>query len=254
MKKDIIFIPAIDAGRGRHKAYHYSIKSWQKWAEKHNAEVVVWDEPLYTWDEMTIPWQRYHLFKILDHNNINYDQILMVDADTIVHPDCPNFFKETDGKYCGVMNDGDYEWVLRSIRGFGDELFDGTRIHPWTYINGGFQILNSKHKEFFETMKTYYNENSSLILDTISKLKTATDQTILNYMLVKNNVDVKILSSCYNLQDLFRKNLLYIDENCWWTDELINLFNAGWVYHFNAIPQNPRDVSYWMERTYKELY
>ena len=75
-------------------------------------------------------------------------------------------------------------------------------------------------------------------------------------MLVKNNVDVKILSSCYNLQDLFRKNLLYIDENCWWTDELINLFNAGWVYHFNAIPQNRmnRQVEYWMERTYKELY
>ena len=49
----------------------------------------------------------------------------MVDADTIVHPNCPNFFNETDGKYCGVMNDGDYEWVLRSIRGFGNELFDG---------------------------------------------------------------------------------------------------------------------------------
>ena len=34
MKKNIIFIPAIDAGRNRHHAYHYSIKSWQKWAEK----------------------------------------------------------------------------------------------------------------------------------------------------------------------------------------------------------------------------
>ena len=29
MKKNIVFIPAIDAGRDRHHAYHYSVKSWQ---------------------------------------------------------------------------------------------------------------------------------------------------------------------------------------------------------------------------------
>jgi hypothetical protein len=153
------------------------------------------------------------------------------------------------------MNDGDYEWVMRSIRGFGDELFDGMRVHPWNYINGGFQILNKNHKQFFETMKKYYNENSSLISETISKLKTATDQTILNLMLRKNQIEVKILPDCYNLQDLTRKNLLYIDKGCWWTDELHHL-NAGWVYHFNAIPPNnmSRDASYWMKRTYEELY
>ena len=210
---------------------------------------------MYPVDYMKITWQRYYLFDILDGNDIEYDQVLMVDADTIVHPDCPNFFEMTDGKYCGVMNDGDYEWVMRSIRGFGDELFDGMRIQPWNYINGGFQVLNKNHKDFFESMKKYYNENSSLISETISKLRTATDQTILNLMLHKNKVDVKILPDCFNLQDMFRKNLLYIDKNCWWSDELHHL-NAGWVYHFNAIPQNQmgRDVSYWMERTYKELY
>ena len=61
------------------------------------------------------------------------------------------------------------------------------------------------------------------------------------------------MPDCYNLQDLTRKNLLYIDKSCWWTDEL-HYIDAGWVYHFNAIPQNNmnRDVSYWMERTYTE--
>ena len=33
----------------------------------------------------------------------------------------------------------------------------------------------------------------------------------LNFMLVKNDIDVKILPDCYNLVDLFRKNLLYLD-------------------------------------------
>ena len=106
------------------------------------------------------------------------------------------------------MNDGDYEWVLRSIRGFGDKLFDGKRIPVWNYINGGFQIVNSTHKEFFETMKSYYLENEQEIQNTIDEVRASTDQTILNFMLVNNNIDVKILPQCYNLVDLVRKNLL----------------------------------------------
>ena len=42
--------------------------------------------------------------KLLDANDIDYDQVLIVDADTIVHPDCPNFFEQTDRKFCAVMN------------------------------------------------------------------------------------------------------------------------------------------------------
>jgi len=253
--KNIVFIPNIDLGNGRNNSYHYSIKSWKHWCEKNNCELIVWEDLLYPVDYMKITWQRYYVFDILEANDIDYNQILMVDADTIVHPDCPNFFELTDNKYCGVMNEGDYEWVLRSIRGFGDELFDGKRIKPWNYINGGFQILNKTHKDFYKKVIEYYKGNSDKIIDTIAKLKTATDQTIINFLLVENNIDVKILPDCYNLVDLCRKNLLYLDTGHWWTDEL-HFLEAGWVYHFNAIPPNSmnRDTNYWIERTYKELY
>ena len=253
--KNIVFIPNIDLGNGRNNSYHYSIKSWKHWCEKNNCELLVWEDLLYPIDYMKITWQRYYVFDILEANDIDYNQILMVDADTIIHPDCPNFFELTDNKYCGVMNEGDYEWVLRSVRGFGDELFEGKRIKPWNYINGGFQILNKTHKDFYKKVIEYYKGNSDKIIDTIAKLKTATDQTIINFLLVENNIDVKILPDCYNLVDLYRKNLLYLDSSNWWSDEL-HFLDAGWVYHFNAIPPNSmnRDVSYWMERTYKELY
>ena len=253
--KNIVFIPNIDLGNGRNNSYHYSIKSWKHWCEKNNCELLVWEDLLYPIDYMKITWQRYYVFDILEANDIDYNQILMVDADTIIHPDCPNFFELTDNKYCGVMNEGDYEWVLRSIRGFGDELFDGKRIKPWNYINGGFQILNKNHKDFYKKVIEYYKGNSDKIIDTIAKLKTATDQTIINFLLVENNIDVKILPDCYNLVDLYRKNLLYLDTGHWWTDEL-HFLEAGWVYHFNAIPPNSmnRDANYWIERTYRELY
>ena len=254
--KNIVFMPNINLGNGRNNSYHYSVKSWEKWCNKNGCELLVWEDLLYPVDYMKITWQRYYMFDIIENNGVKYDQILMVDADTIIHPDCPNFFEETDNKYCGVKVDGCYEWVVRSIKGFGDELFDGKRIKPWNYINGGFQIVNKSHRKFFETMKDYYSENSEKITMVIDKLKCGTDQTIVNYMLDREKVDVKLLPTCYNLQDMFKKSLLHLPGYSWWPDTLENLWDSGWVYHFNSIPQNQynRDANYWIERVYKELY
>ena len=41
---------------------------------------------------MHLNWHKSLALKLLKENNIEYDQVLIVDADTIVHPDCPNFF------------------------------------------------------------------------------------------------------------------------------------------------------------------
>ena len=254
--KNIVFIPNINLGNNRNETYQYSIDSWKKWCEKNDCKLMVWTDPICGVDHMKITWQRYYLFDMLKNNNIEYDQILMIDADTIVHPDCPNFFNETEHKYCGVLNDGDFEWVLRSIKDFGKSLFDGKLILPWEYINGGFQIVNKKHKEFFSIVKKYYNDNKEKIISAIKESTTATDQTIINFLLHENNIDVKYLPQRYNLQDLYRKNLIkIIDKQHWMTDELYYL-RVGWIYHFNAIPTNPlkRDAKYWMRRTYKELY
>ena len=266
--KNIVFIPNIKVTEGntffskdntdgsRSNAYEYSIKSWKHFCDKHNCELIVWEDLLYPIDYMKITFQRYFLFDILEANNIEYDQILMTDADTIVHPDCPNFFEITNNEYCGVMNNGCYEWVCRSIRDFSKLMFDGETINPWEYINGGFQIVNKKHKPFFSFVQEYYKENRQKILDSIEKTRTATDQTIINYLLKDQNIKLNMLPVCYNLQDPFRKNLLHFPNHSYWEDSITNLAMSGWVYHFNAIPGHPsnRDANYWIERTYNELY
>jgi len=86
-------------------------------------------------------------------------------------------------------------------------------------------------------------------------IKASTEQTPLNFLVKKHGINVKHLSGKYNLQDMFKKNLLWTNNYSWWDDELIFL-DAGWVYHFNAIPPVPdeRDQSYWIKRTYMELY
>ena len=255
MKKNIVFIPNIDCNDNRNSPYHYSVQSWINWSKQFDdIEVIVWTDPIVDPKHMKITLQRYWVFDILKHNNIQYDQVLMVDADTIVHPNCPNFFLETEHKFCGVLNNGCYEWVTRSIRDWGNHLFPNEeKIKPWKYINGGFIIANSIHEPFFNDVKTYYTDNLKKITELTSIIKAGTDQTIVNYLLNIHKVDVKLLPECYDLQEMFNKHLLHIPGNSWWPDELL-FTEAGWVYHFNAIPNNPRDLYYWMQRTYNELW
>ena len=44
---NIVFIPNVDLGNNRNTPYHYSIKSWKKWAEQYDdVKVIEWDEPI----------------------------------------------------------------------------------------------------------------------------------------------------------------------------------------------------------------
>ncbi len=252
---NIVFIPNINLGNNRSTPYHYSISSWKKWSEQYDdIEVIEWTDPIMDPEQFKITLQRYWVHDILKHNNIKYEQVLVVDADTIIHPNCPNFFKKTNNEFSVVLNNGCYEWTTRSIKQWGDSLFkDEPKIKPWKYFNGGFQITSKKHIPFYTKVQEYYTSNIELINQLGERIKAGTDQTIINYLTQQNSISPLYMPEAYNLQDLFRKNLLHIPGHSYFSDEL-RFLEAGWVYHFNAIPQNNRHVSYWMERTYKELY
>jgi lipopolysaccharide biosynthesis glycosyltransferase len=252
--KNIVFIPNIAVGDGRSTPYHYSVKSWQHWCDANDIRLVEWTEPILDPKTFPIIMQREWVFDILELNNIEYDQVLIVDADTIVHPDTPNFFTQTQHKYAAVVNNGCYEWVTRSVRDWGAAMFPSQElVKPFEYFNTGFVIVNKQHKPFFNEVKDLYLNKGEEIKVHRDRIKASTGQTIVNFMLKKHKIETLQLSEGYNLQDLFRKNLLHIPGHSWFSDEL-HFLEAGWVYHFNAIPRNPRDVSYWMERTYKQLY
>ena len=128
--KNIIFIPYIQRDE-RGKTYDYSIKSWQHFCDKNDCELFLLEDLLFPFDEVKITWQRYYVFDLLEANNIDYDQVLMVDADTIVHPDCPNFFNIVNHKFGGVVNIGSQDWIIRSIENYAKHVFpDNKKIVP----------------------------------------------------------------------------------------------------------------------------
>ena len=184
----------------RRAAYKYSIDSWKKWCDKNDCELFVLNDLVLDNDKMGICWQRYYLFDILEANDIQYNQILMVDADTIVHPDCPNFFEMTDGKLCGAQ-------------------FDGS----WYFTH---------QDNLVKLQQTFFN---------------GTDQTPVNILVHRNNIDMKLLPYEFNMNDMTRKEIL--------ADDML-FTKCGWIYQYNAIPNNEENklTNYFMEKTYKYFY
>ena len=236
--------------------FEYSVKSWANWCKKNGFEHFVLSEPINDLTYMNANWHKFYVLEMLENEGIDCEQVCIVDADTIVHPDCPNFFLETDNKFGVVQTDGCYEWVNRSISKYGEFLFPDVDIKPWTYFNSGFMVLNKSHREFCDKVYEFYNENRDNVVTAQEQFLVGTDQTPINFLTRRFDVELKFLPNCYNLQDMYRKNLLHVDPRCWWPDDLNNLYSSGWVYHFNSIPQNQmgRTAGYWMERVYKDLY
>ena len=251
--KNIVFTMDIDlAGEGRYAStrrlpYQYSIKSWEKWCEKNDCELFVLTDLLLPKEQMNICWQRYYLFDILEANDIQYDQILSVDADTIVHPDCPNFFEMTDRKMCGVHNEGSYDWIIRSIENYGKYFFNGHIMDFWKYIDCGFVIINETHRDFFTQVTDFYNENAELLRKVEKEWHAGTDQTPVNFLIEDKGVDFKWLPYEYNMCDMVRKEIL--GDDMMFTD-------WGWIYQYNSIPNNKEDklTLHWMKKTYEHLY
>ena len=117
-------------------------------------------------------------------------------------------------------------------------------------------ILNKKHRDFCDKIYEFYNNNQQKLLDAQKTFMVGTDQTPINFLTRQYDVELKWLPNAFNLHDPYRKDLLFIDPSNWWPDDLNNLYNSGYVYHFNAIPKNhlKRDAGYWIQRVFNELY
>ncbi len=236
--------------------FDFSTKSWSNWCESRGIEHFVLTDPIYDLNYMNANWHKFFVLELLEKQGVEYEQVCIVDADTIVHPDCPNFFDISENKFGVVQSDGCYEWVNRSINLYHQHFFPKVSLKTWTYFNSGFMILNQSHRQFCDDVYNFYNENRDKIIDAQKTFLVGTDQTPINFLTRQHDIELKWLPNAYNLHDPYRKNLLHLDPSNWWPDNLDNLFNSGWVYHFNAVPANgmERHAGYWIERTFKELY
>ena len=246
-----MFVPNVkgtDKKRLREVSYDLSIKSWQYWCDKNNCDLIILDELIHPHDVMKINFHRYYAFDILDNSGVEYDQILITDADAIIHPDCPNFFELTDNKYTVTMAGGSYDWICRSLENYSKFLFNNKTFPLWNYFNAGFQIVNKSHRYLWDKLIDTYFNNQESIRKMQDNFYVGTDQPIINFVVNLSNVETKFLPYQYCMADLHGKGIL--DEDLTFTKVLKG------IYQYNAIPDNDGAdrTLYWMKKTYDNLY
>jgi hypothetical protein len=232
----------------RSAPYKYGIESFKKWCDARDYKLVVLDQELYSPDIMKPNFYRYFCFDLLENSNIEYDQVLLTDADAIIHPDCPDFFKLTNDQFTVTHTDGSYDWTVRSLENYAYELFDGKVFDLWKYFNAGFIVVNKSHRDLLKQFTNFYLENYKRIIHIQEKYKTGTDQPLINHFVHNvTKTPVNILPYRYCMADLYSKNLL--------NDNLLFTKIEG-IYQFNAIPNNTENklTYYWMEKTYNYFY
>lgn len=238
---------------GRSNPYHISVESWRYYADKVGAELFILDRRIFTEDIMNANWHKVYALDLLNANDIDFGKVVIVDSDTIIHPDAPNIFELVGDKFYAVHNSGSYDWLLRSYENYSKLLFDGFEFDFTKYFNSGFIIVNKRHQKFYKKVQIFYHDNRDKIQAMQDKLHVGTDQPVLNFMVHKYIPnEFELLPYEWNMQDLTRREIL---------DTELTFTNYGWVYHFNALrpefkldKRSDKSVVYqWMEYTYYKL-
>lgn len=218
----------------------FCIKSWEKWCNLHNAQLVVLDQPV---GNLEPHWGKIYPFKLLESSGIDYDRILVVDNDTIVHPNCPNFFNIVPKDNIGVvLDDSNFDWTIRSTDAYHKHVFNGfDRFDTFEYFNSGFIVLSKQHKDVYDNIIDFIEKNYETLNWVQKNYGVGRDQTPLNFLLRKYGV-IKHISKRFNCQGLISKELVdpkKIKEMCF-------------ISHYNAMPREHRHTL--MNSVYNYLY
>jgi lipopolysaccharide biosynthesis glycosyltransferase len=253
--KNVVFMVNISESKkpGRTTPYEFSIKSWKHYCKRHNLSFMLLEERIVDETQMNANWHKLYALQLLESSEVEYDKVLIVDGDTIVHPDAPNIFDVCGDGFCAVHNDGSYDWLLRSMEIYSKFLFGGAMFPFWKYFNSGIIVVNKKHRELLNEILDFYHDNQDTIRHLQESYHVGTDQPVINFFVHGNQIDFQMLPYEWNMQDLTRREILGFDM-------LFTKF--GWVYHFNAIPSdykpdrnsNTTPVYQWMKYTYEKLY
>jgi len=220
----------------------YAKQAWQFWCDKYGYELVIYDEPSI---EDTVKYrvtvQRwFDIFDFLDRKNIKYNQIAMADACSIPHWDCPDFFQLTDNKFTAGLENDNMRWIYESVQGYKD-IFNGYELDISKYFCSGFTVFNESHREFFKEFKEFYMKNADTFVELSTKtIKRGTDQTPLNYLAQKNNIEITYFPKPYRLSHLYRKEIL--GHNWQLNEDQTPFFiKYGYVWMFSGFDKTQRD-------------
>ena len=178
-------------------------------------------------------WNKDLIFDLVGDK---YDKIIYVDSDTMIKWDAPNPFElYTEDDFCGAIDRSSLRWIINSIQEYG-KFFPGIKLDLQNYFNSGVCFFSKKHKHIFEELKELY-VNSGSELDKIKGVGKV--QTVLNFIIKKNNIKLKEIPPTWNLFSIHKKDMF---KHNWQLNEDPTPFfiKYAYIWHFTGFPIEDR--------------
>lgn len=248
MGKNLIYTTAINSDTSKFNNTDYSqycLNSWQAWCSKNNIDFFIIDKHD---DRYKFPvWNKDLIFEYVGEK---YDKIIYVDSDTMIKWDSPNPFDLYDDEFCTVVDRASLKWILNSIKEY-QPFFKDITLNLDNYFNSGVCMFTKKHKFIFDNLIEFYQTYSSK-LDNIKGVGKV--QTVLNFMLEKENIKRKILPPTWNLFSIHKKNMF---KHNWQLNEDMTPFfiKYSYIWHFTGFPIEDRTrIMKQVWENYKQYY
>jgi hypothetical protein len=178
----------------------YSQATWRWWCARQGVEFLALDKPVTAigYERFPPTFLRWLAVERLLRELGNGVRLAVVDADTMIRWDAPNFFDLPGSGGLAAVRDTDPSWIGRSIGAF-QPFFPGVNLPVSDYINAGIVILGEAHlpviRAFLELSVSHWDNLSSVI----QSGDFGTDQTLLNFVLRCSNERIDYLPQSLNV-------------------------------------------------------
>lgn len=170
-----------------------ALGSWTWWCRRYNVTLYVLDQPVVPLQDVHEHWQRYHVHAVLEKTGISYDEVVMVDADTVVRWDAV-IFGALEPVLGVVPRSPSLPFAKLSIPAY-QHLFPAVTLT--NYFNAGVMLATPHQVGFFQEVLAYQYEHRTA-LAAIAATGVGVDQTCLNFLVTRARLPVRFLPSELN--------------------------------------------------------
>ena len=209
-QRNLVLVPAIPSKYVRHRRIRsdlsylpYSLATWRQWCQANDVQLMVADQTVGG-DLGTAPptVQRWQIARDLLANASPEFRLAVVDADTMVRWDAPNFIQLSPGRLSAVRG-GTPDWIWRSLEAYRRFLPD-VSLDWWCYFNAGIVVIDRQHVVLIDAFLDLYRSQRPALEQIQAAGDFGTDQTLLNLLASHLRVAVEPLPPIYNLLHCIR--------------------------------------------------
>jgi len=232
MNRNLIYIVNISDKSAKidHTEYsEFCINSWKYWCRENKVDLRVITKSDSRCGRPI--WNKELVYEDAE----GYDKIGVVDADTMIKWNAPNIFDTFNEDFCMVRDTVNWTWVYKSISNYG-KFFKGVPLDISNYGNAGVLFFHKIYLPLFKQVFDFYMLNKEE-LDNWDK-GGGREQTILNFFLSKNNVDINFLDGCWNVLGMHKRG--WLQSNTQLQSDIPHLVKYSNIWHFTGFPIEDR--------------